>query len=213
MEFVDGYTLGDLLEKSGPLEQNVALKYMKQAAVGFSYLHEEKLIHRDIKPQNIMINKKGDLKIADFGISRVQGESHTINNEKHYLDGTAYYIAPEQVLKREEVDHRSDIYSLGATFFHLLSGKPPYEEKSVPLAVLAHVNKSIPKLIDRTKLISKDFNDLIYEMMSKNPDHRPQHMSEVVERLKLIENNLRPELKNRMGFISTSIMKIKRKMK
>ncbi|HRX79464.1 MAG TPA: serine/threonine-protein kinase, partial [Pirellulaceae bacterium] len=131
MEFVDGINLAKQVEKTGPLPIRHACHFARQVALGLEHAHERGMVHRDIKPQNLMLTRQGRVKILDFGLARfaseadADSESAKLTKEGVTL-GTPDYIAPEQVLDSRKADIRADVYSLGCTLYFMLAGKPPF---------------------------------------------------------------------------------------
>ncbi|HEX8204282.1 MAG TPA: serine/threonine-protein kinase, partial [Isosphaeraceae bacterium] len=123
MEYVPGMNLREFLNRKGPPDLPQALAFMKQAALAIAAAGEVGLIHRDIKPENLLLNRKGQLKVADFGLCREQGDETLHLTQPGVTLGTPLYMSPEQV-QGQPLDHRSDLYSLGVTFYHLLAGFP-----------------------------------------------------------------------------------------
>src|SRR5262249_10146677 len=136
MEYVDGVSLHELVTKHGPLEPPRAAHYIRQVAVGLEHVHHGAgLVHRDIKPGNILIDRTGTVKILDMGLARFihdHTDPLTSKYDEKAVLGTADYLAPEQAMSSHDVDIRADIYSLGATFYFLLTGKPPFGPGTVP---------------------------------------------------------------------------------
>src|SRR4029450_5696071 len=134
MEYVDGTNLQDLVKKVGPLDPSRACHYIYGAAVGLQHAHEIGLVHRDIKPGNILVDRAGVVKILDMGLARFFNDEEDILTKKYDENvlGTADYLAPEQALESHTVDIRADIYSLGATFYYLLTGSPPLPPAALP---------------------------------------------------------------------------------
>jgi serine/threonine protein kinase len=123
MEYVFGSTLQDLVAKHGPLGVERAANYVQQAALGLHHAHLNGMVHRDVKPANLMLERSGDIKVLDLGMALFnQGDEEKLTN---HLIGTADYLAPEQARDSHRVDVRADIYSLGATLYFLLAGAPP----------------------------------------------------------------------------------------
>jgi serine/threonine protein kinase len=177
MEFVDGPTLGDLVDSKGPLPIGPACHYAAQAALGLHHAHEAGWIHRDVKPGNLLVDRTGTVKVLDLGLARfVLGvdEQLTKRFDEECLIGTADYIAPEQTLPDHEVDCRADLYSLGATIFFLLTGRPPYNEGNVLQKLMAHQLSDPPLLTQLRAAVPHELAVLVQQMMSKNPAKRPQ---------------------------------------
>jgi tRNA A-37 threonylcarbamoyl transferase component Bud32 len=174
MEWVDGTNLQDLIKKFGPLDPVRACHYIFGAAVGLQHAHEIGLVHRDIKPGNILIDRSGVVKILDLGLARLTHDVEdnlTRQNDENVL-GTADYLAPEQAMDSHTVDIRADIYSLGAMFYFLLTGSPPFPEGSVAQKLIWHQNRP-PQSI---KALRADVPDalvaIVEKMMAKDPAKR-----------------------------------------
>jgi eukaryotic-like serine/threonine-protein kinase len=183
MEYVDGISLHDLVRKRGPLDVASACHYVKQAAIGIQQVMDNRMIHRDIKPGNLLLDRRGVVKILDLGLARFSHEKHgslTQKFDEGSVLGTADYLAPEQAIDSHQVDIRADIYSLGATFYFLLSGKPPFEGGSVTQKLLYHQMQSPTSLRKLRPDLPGDLVDIVDRMMAKDPAERPQTPSEVM---------------------------------
>ena len=144
MEYVDGPNLLDVVKKFGPLDMGRAVSYIRQVALGLDYAFRNGIIHRDIKPGNILIDRRGMAKILDMGLARFfndQTDKLTMKYDDKIVLGTADYVAPEQVANSHAVDIRADIYGLGATFYFLLAGHPPFPNGTVSQKLLWHRTK------------------------------------------------------------------------
>lgn len=181
-ELVEGAPLDSYLEEGhAPMVEAEARKYIKQVASALAYLEERKLIHRDIKPGNIYCSREGEAKLGDFGLSRLADDA--AQTAEGYLLGTPHYISPEQANGSKDLDMRSDLYSLGATFFHLLSGRPVFEGDSLQQVVLAHLSKQPPKLKEFAPKVSEGFCAVIDKLLDNDRAMRYQHAGEVVAAL------------------------------
>ncbi len=189
MEFVEGTDLSSIVSRRGQLSVTHASNYILQAARGLQHAHEQGMVHRDIKPQNLMRTPKGVIKVLDFGLARLAGPQDEENSltgitAEGITLGTPDYIAPEQARDSRQADIRSDIYSLGCTFYYFLSGRVPFPTGTVMEKVIAHC-ESVPHSI---KQIRKDLPDsivnVVEKMMAKNPADRFQTPKEVVDALK-----------------------------
>jgi serine/threonine-protein kinase len=181
MEFIDGISVSELLEHKGKLPERDCLKIGMHVARALQHAFKHKLVHRDIKPQNIMITKDGLVKVCDLGIAKrtdVKDDLH-LTSEGMAI-GTPYYMSPEAALGRE-VDIRADIYSLGATLYHLATGIPPFDSNS-PAAILAmHVNETLVPPKKRNPHMTDGFNEMLLKMMRKNPMERYQTPADVAQ--------------------------------
>jgi serine/threonine protein kinase len=186
MEYVPGNRLDQMIEPDKPLDQAVVLKIGIDIASGLQDASKINLIHSDIKPENILLNKDNSAKLIDFGIASFYGLNKVENNE---IWGTPYYISPEKV-KKETLDVRSDMYSLGTTLYHALAGIPPFEGDT-PNDVVSIRFKEDPKQLHEIRpYINADVERIIHKMMQLNPaDRYPtykeliQEMTETLEKL------------------------------
>ena len=136
MELIDGITLKQYMEKKAPLSWRETLHFSMQIAKALEHAHSRNIIHRDIKPHNIMILKDGSVKVADFGIARVASSQNTLTKEAL---GSVHYISPEQA-RGGRVDNRTDIYSLGVVMYEMLTGRPPYDGETPVSVAIQHIN-------------------------------------------------------------------------
>ncbi|MDA1214186.1 MAG: serine/threonine-protein kinase, partial [Planctomycetota bacterium] len=198
MEYVEGKSLQELVVKEGVLDYAPAAEYIRQAAEGLSHAHQSGLVHRDVKPGNLLLDQTGVVKILDLGLARffdVEDEDPlTIRHDEKVL-GTADYLAPEQALDSHTVDARADIYSLGCTFYYLLSGHPPFTEGTLAQRLMAHQTKSPPPLENERTDIPTDLLKIIRKMMVRDVADRYQTAGEV-------ERDLRTWLQRHSSFKS-----------
>ena len=184
MELLPGNDLSNLIAKQGQFPIGQAVDYVRQAGLGLQHAHEQGMIHRDIKPSNLWVTDQGVVKILDLGLARAaeaQGEGQT--TETGAMMGTPDYIAPEQTVNAKGVDIRADIYSLGCTLYHLLTGKVPFPGGSIPAKLLRHCRKRaapVEKLCPETP---PGLVLVVNRMMAKKPESRQQSPQEVVEDL------------------------------
>jgi serine/threonine protein kinase len=185
MEYVDGVTLQDVVQKRGPLAITRAADIIKQVAAGLDHAHRAGLVHRDIKPANILVNKS-QVKILDMGLARFfndDTDSLTREFENNAVLGTADYLSPEQGRDSHEVDIRSDIYSLGATFYFLLTGRPPFAGGNLRQKLLWHQMKAPDPVRTHRPEVPESLEAVIAKMMAKNAADRYQSPAEVVQAL------------------------------
>ncbi|WP_224248222.1 serine/threonine-protein kinase [Hyalangium gracile] len=197
MEYVDAQSLQALVKRNGPLDPEVAAGYVLQAARGLKYAHDRGMVHRDIKPDNLLLNNNGIVKVADLGLvkladsarrARSKGQpqgplTYVGKNPSDYPMGTPAYMAPEQVQDSSKVDARADIYSLGCTLYHLLTGRHPFIAETVPLVMLQHVNEQPVPPDKRNPNVPETLSAIVLRMMAKRPDDRFQNMTGVIEAL------------------------------
>ncbi|WP_417387129.1 protein kinase domain-containing protein [Gimesia sp.] len=185
MEYVPGTNLSACVKTHGPFPVDQALNLILQAARGLEYAHEQGIIHRDIKPANILLDNSGTVKVLDMGLARIDNpnEEHTVTSltESGSMMGTIDFMSPEQALNTHSADRRSDIYSLGCSFYFLLTGDPVYSGTSVISKILAHREQAIPSLCHACPEIPPAVDALYQKMIAKEPADRFQTMQEVIE--------------------------------
>ncbi|WP_437188181.1 serine/threonine protein kinase [Planctomicrobium sp. SH668] len=190
MELFEGVTLLEGISFSaGPMKWDAACDVISQAAVGLAYLHERNMVHRDVKPDNILIDMRGAAKILDFGLTL--GDQKIDQDEfslamifGHDCLGTADYIAPEQSIDSMKVDARADIYSLGCTLYVALTAQRPFPRPTRAATVAAHRTGPRPRVDAVNPNVSVELSDIIVRMMAIDPAERPASMDEVRELLK-----------------------------
>lgn len=189
LEYVDGCDLSNYVAQHGPLSPAKAIDVVLQTARGLQYAHERGVVHRDVKPSNILIDQAGTVKILDLGLARVfrasdegAAPSGVITVEGEVM-GTVDYMAPEQSQDTHTVDDRADIYSLGCTLYRLLTGNPPYPGETSIMKIMAHHDRPIPSLAEACPAAPAGLDALYRRMMAKRPDDRIQTMHEVVRAL------------------------------
>jgi eukaryotic-like serine/threonine-protein kinase len=185
MEYVDGTNLQDLVKKFGPLDVVRACHYIYGAAVGLQHANEIGLIHRDIKPGNILLDRTGVVKILDMGLARLlhDTEDNLTRQYDENILGTADYLSPEQAEDSHAVDIRTDIYSLGATFYFLLTGFPPFPEGTIPQKLI-WVRGREPKAIRAIRPeVPEEVVAVVSKMMAKKPEDRYQLPAEIMAAL------------------------------
>jgi formylglycine-generating enzyme required for sulfatase activity/serine/threonine protein kinase len=191
MEYVEGRDLAAIVHEHGPLPVEQAVECVRQAAQGLQYAHEEGIVHRDIKPGNLLLDKKGTVKILDMGLARLNvgglGEGEEKKPEQltqsGQIMGTVDYMAPEQAEDTRKADHRADIYALGCTLFRLVTGSPVYERDTLMQKLLAHHEDEIPSMVQYRSDVPARLAGIFQRMVAKNPDERYQSMTEVIAAL------------------------------
>ena len=189
-EWGQGENLAQRVARSGPLENRLALELVLQAARGLHYAHTQGIVHRDVKPSNLLLDQQGVLKVLDLGLARLmldneEASSEALTQSMHLL-GTVAYMAPEQARSPLSSNQRSDIYSLGCTLFFLLTGKPPYSGATNVDVLFSHARDPVPNRIDTCKTANMETARLLQSMLAKEPSLRPEDMREVEQRLERI---------------------------
>jgi serine/threonine-protein kinase len=182
LEFVEGRNLREYLEKKGTPEIPFGLRIMSQVAAALQRAAEHGIVHRDIKPDNILITRKGEVKVADFGLSRCFTEAPdkaTNITQSRVTMGTPLYMSPEQVEGKPSLDHRSDIYSFGVTCYHMFAGRPPFRGTSPFEVAVQHVQKEPDPLGEIRPDLPADLCTIIHKMMAKQPEARYQTCREL----------------------------------
>lgn len=180
MEYIDGASLGSLIRKRGPMSPIEAVHYLRQAAEGLAHAHDAGLIHRDVKPDNLLVDRQGTVKILDLGLARFVDDDHSLTIEHNdKVVGTTDFLAPEQAVDSHTVDSRADIYALGCTLFFLLTGAPPFNEGAMAERLIAHQTKEPPALKNYRKDVPATLEQLMLKLMAKKADDRPQTAAEV----------------------------------
>jgi serine/threonine protein kinase len=181
MEFVEGQSLKHLIQARGSLPVNVVLTVGKQLCRALEVAHEQGVIHRDIKPQNLIVEPSGTLKVMDFGIARLATRTRGMTQAGMAI-GTPEYMAPEQLMG-EEVDFRVDLYATGVVLFESLTGRPPFIAESPVTLVAKQLEESPPSPSDLNREVPKRLAALVLRTLSKDPAGRPQSATELFEAL------------------------------
>jgi tRNA A-37 threonylcarbamoyl transferase component Bud32 len=186
MEYVEGHSLADVLARTGPLPIAHACHYVRQAALGLQHAFEQGMVHRDLKPQNLMLTPKGTVKILDFGLAKLASEQSRGGGEltqENAVMGTPEYMAPEQAINTKGADIRADIYALGCTLYCLLAGRPPFTGDSLLAVIVAHAQNAPPPVESLRQELPAPLAALVQRLLAKNPNDRPQSPIEVAEAL------------------------------
>ena len=197
MEYIDGFTLRDLLTDKGPLSVSDFLRYMIPVTSALAAAHRLGISHRDLKPENILISNDDRIKIADFGLARGGVLGSTMTVESSIVLGSVSYLSPEQV-QRGISDSRSDIYSLGIVYFEILTGEKPYEGESPIQIAYKHVNERIGAPSLRRPGIPEMLDVIVLKATSPNPDQRQKNGQELLDELQQLQIVLNPK-KNQMS--------------
>ena len=168
MELVDGISLKQYMEKKGVLNWKETLHFSMQIAKALEHAHSRGIVHRDIKPHNVMVLKNGSVKVTDFGIARIMSKGNTLTKEAL---GSVHYISPEQA-KVSRVDNRSDLYSLGVVMYEMMTGRPPYDGESPVAVAIQHINGGAPMPSTLNPNIPGGLEQIIMKAMAHDPNDR-----------------------------------------
>jgi serine/threonine protein kinase/formylglycine-generating enzyme required for sulfatase activity len=191
MQYVDGKDLANVVEDHGPMGVRQAVECILQAARGLQYAHGKGIVHRDIKPGNLLLDKEGTVKILDMGLALIAGAEAALGGPERLtatgqVMGTCDYMSPEQALDTHVADHRTDIYALGCTLYRLLTGHPPYQGETLMQILLAHRENQIPSLCEARPEVPAELDACFQRMVAKEPGDRQQSMAEVVAELEAV---------------------------
>ena len=182
MEFVRGESVLEYMKRHGPMDEVICLTIVAEVAAALGYLNSKGLVHRDVKPHNIMMTHMGEIKLTDLGIMRDQEGKHMIT-ERGISIGSPHYISPEQAMGKP-VDIRSDFYSLGATMYHMLTGEYPYSGRSGPEVLYHQVHSPPPDPRRKRPDISEKTAGIVKKLMAKRPEHRFQRAGELIQTIR-----------------------------
>ncbi len=199
MEYVDGETVYDELMRNRVYQEDAALNTIIQIARALEHAHARGLIHRDVKPKNMMITKDGTAKLADMGLARLADDVAAAEAEKGRAFGTPYYISPEQIRGVVDVDFRADIYSLGATLYHMVTGKVPFEGSTPTSIMQKHLKQPLTPPDHLNKSLSTGLAEVVEHMMTKNRKYRYQSTTDLLLDLAKVQEGKAP-LQARSGF-------------
>jgi serine/threonine protein kinase len=190
MDYIDGQNLKYHTLTHGSLEPSRALNYAQQIAEGLDTAFKHGVVHRDIKPQNILINTKGVVKITDFGLARSR-ETVTLTQSNVFM-GTAYYISPEQAESGRSADTRSDLYSVAAVLFEMLAGNPPFEGDTAVDIVMKHMKEKVPSICRLRPELPGDMDVFLRRAMAKSPNDRYSTPRDFIAALEQLQQLLPP---------------------
>jgi serine/threonine-protein kinase len=190
MEYIDGPSLAQRIARSGPLPPASLLGVGQQIAAGLCAGLEQGLIHRDVKPANILLTKGGDAKLVDFGLAHPSAMPELPRVRSRSLIGTAGYMSPEQADDPETVDFRADIYSLGVTLYEAATGAPPFPIGDPSACMLLHKTQPVPAIASRLPDFPASLSALVLWMLAKDPKHRPSSYQELGAAMDAIAHEL-----------------------
>jgi len=192
MEFVEGKTISDDIVAGNLYPEKEAIEIIIQVAHALAHAHGHGLIHRDVKPKNIMINKDGVVKLADMGLARETTDIETAQSEAGKAYGTPYYIAPEQIRGKIDIDGRADIYGLGATLYHMLTGQVPFMAEDSSDVMRKHLREKLVPPDHINTSLSGGVSEVIEIMMAKRKEDRYNNVEELLLDLEALRNGQPP---------------------
>jgi len=192
MEYVEGKSAYDLMPDTGGMDEELALHITMQVTRALDFAHKAGIIHRDIKPDNILVTENNVAKVCDFGLARHTAEE-TRMTQTGIMMGTPHYVSPEQARGDKDVDIRSDIYSLGATLYHFVTGETPFQGSSAAVVMTKHLTEELPWPADVNPLVSENVCRLIEKMMAKEREYRYADPAELITDLELVIDGKAPE--------------------
>ncbi|HPA18220.1 MAG TPA: bifunctional serine/threonine-protein kinase/formylglycine-generating enzyme family protein [Verrucomicrobiae bacterium] len=209
MELVEGQSLRAHLKRGERFTEAECLEIGRQVLAGLREAHRAGIVHRDIKPDNLMLDGRRQVRVADLGLARVAGpESGLAVTMTGMMMGTPLYIAPEQAEGRREVDYRADFYALGATLYHLATGRPPYDGSSGVEVIGKHLHAPVPDARASNSGLSRPFAELLKRLMAKKPEDRPQKHSEIERELDRCGALLAEEYKEQSRIARSAALKV-----
>ncbi|CAN2235703.1 SPS1 Serine/threonine protein kinase [actinobacterium SCGC AAA044-D11] len=191
MEYIEGFTLRDVISEQGALGVNESLRYFAPVLSAMSAAHKSGILHRDIKPENILISKDGRVKIADFGLAKGAQLGSTLTVESSVILGSVSYLSPEQV-QRGLSDMRSDVYSLGIVLFEMLTGKKPFDGETPIQIAYMHVNDNVAAPSTLNSSIPAELDEIVLKAAANNPDKRFKDAGEMHEQVLALLTKLDP---------------------
>jgi serine/threonine-protein kinase len=194
MEFVEGKTIRQELEAGKVYEEREAVEIVVQIAQALEHAGRRGLIHRDVKPANIMLTADGIAKLADLGFARERSDRAMVKRERGLTIGTPYYMAPEQIEAREDVDARVDLYSLGATLYHMVTGKPPFQAKGIETVLRMHLEDDLTPPDHINQRLSSGLGEVVELLMAKKREDRYRSAADLIVDLECLLNGEAPKL-------------------
>ncbi len=210
MEYVEGQTVFDKLEKGERYSEKEALKLVIQTCEALAHAHKAGFIHRDVKPKNIMITKEGNAKLADMGLAREASDKEAAEAEAGKAYGTPYYISPEQIRGEMDVDQSADLYSLGATFYHMVTGRVPFDAATPSAVMHKHLKEELIPPDHLNPDLSAGVGEIIEFAMQKKRKNRYQTAEEMLTDLKRVAAG-EPPLIAHQNFDLSSLADIEKK--
>ncbi|MBL4701356.1 MAG: serine/threonine protein kinase, partial [Phycisphaeraceae bacterium] len=208
MEYVKGHTVYDDIVKMGKYPEDTALKIVIETALALEHAHQAGFIHRDVKPKNIMINgEDGTAKLADMGLARAVSDREAAEAEQGKAFGTPYYISPEQIRGKMDIDFRADIYSLGCTFYHMVTGRVPFDGPNPSAVMHKHLKEEVIPADHLNPSLTAGIGEIIEVCMAKDREHRYNSTSDLLQDLTALARGDTP-MQARRKFDLTSLAEL-----
>ncbi len=192
MEYVDGETVHDRIAANKRFDEREAISVARQVASALRHAHERGFIHRDIKPKNIMMTRDGVVKLADLGLARALSDKEAAEAEAGRAFGTPFYISPEQIRGKVDIGPQADIYGLGATLYHMITGSVPFTGKNPSEVMHRHLKDPLVAPDEINPSISSGLAQVVEMMMAKDPSDRYRNAAELIEDLDLVADGQAP---------------------
>ncbi len=203
MELVEGQTIREILEKGKVYEEREAVEIILQIAQALQHAHRRGLIHRDVKPANIVLTTDGIAKLADLGMARETDDAVLSQREKGIAMGTPYYMSPEQIRGRQNIDGRADLYALGATLYHMVTGKPPFLYPETERVLMAHLEEELTPPDHLNQKLSSGLGEVVEYLMAKERRRRYQKADDLIIDLECLLSGEAPKLVRKQMQAST----------
>src|SRR5438067_7059295 len=197
MEYIEGKTLYDIMQpppvgEGRTFSENEALDVMIQMADALAHAHQRGLIHRDVKPKNIILTPQGVAKLTDLGLARSTDDKHAAESEAGKAYGTPYYISPEQIRGDVDIDFRADVYSLGATLYHMVTGRPPFDGETPSAVMHKHLKQQLVPVDHVNTSLSAGLGEIIDLAMAKDRADRYCTTEDMLEDLEFVKRGEPP---------------------
>jgi serine/threonine-protein kinase len=194
MELVEGRTIRDELNEDKVYDEREAVEIVVQIAQALQHAGRRGLVHRDVKPGNIVLTAEGVAKLADLGMARERDDAQLARREKGLAIGTPYYIAPEQIEGREDIDPRADLYALGATLYHMVTGRPPFYSEDIDEVFRAHLEEELTPPDHLNQKLSSGLGEVVEILMAKDRRQRYRTADDLIIDLECLLNGEAPKL-------------------
>lgn len=207
MEYVKGHTVYDDIVRLGKYPEARALKFIIETAKALEHAHQAGFIHRDVKPKNIIISEEGVAKLADMGLARAVSDREAAEAEQGKAFGTPYYISPEQIRGKMDIDFRADIYSLGCTFYHMVTGGVPFDGPNPSAVMHKHLKEDVIPPDHLNPSLTSGIGEIIEVCMAKDRDHRYNSTSDLLQDLEALAKG-NPPMQARRKFDLASLAEL-----